>query len=101
MKSPVALLATAIASMTQAIHQEAKARKITGNRTGSGKRTLYTYWGGARRIRTRGRPAYNKSRENARRLGQMMRESARAAWREHQAEIDRQQQAAWDAAHAA
>lgn len=93
MKSPVALLATAIASMTQAIHQEAKARKITGNRTGSGKRTLYTYWGGARRIRTRGRPA--------RRLGQMMRESARAAWREHQAEIDRQQQAAWDAAHAA
>lgn len=61
---------------------------LKGEHIGPGRRTLFTYWGGARRIRTRGRPAYNKSREKARRLLQMLRESARDEWRAHIAEVE-------------
>lgn len=91
-----------VAALSASLHEEAMAAKVNSNREGPGRRTLYTYWSGTRGI-YRGRNRYTPhqgQREKARRVGQMLREKARAEWRAHQDELDRQTQARWDEARA-
>lgn len=64
--------AAALAALAMAASAENDTNAKTFRNHGhGGRRTLYTYWGGARRITHTGRPAYNRTRENARNLRNM------------------------------